>query len=431
MSDFAIDASTPEALRYYIQAERAAAHIEGLDTAAVRTVQRVGVIGAGTMGGGIAMNFLNVGIPVVLVDTSEDAVQRGVSVIRGNYDRSAGKGKLTVEEVHLRMGLLEPSVDLRSVADCDLVIEAVFEDMTLKQDLFARLDVLRKPGAVLATNTSYLNVDEIAAATRSPQDVIGMHFFSPANVMKLLEVVRGRMTSVEVIATAMHVAATIGKVPVLVGVCHGFVGNRMLSARRTQAFGLIQEGAMPWDVDRVLESFGMPMGPFAMTDLAGLDIGWSAERSRGDTVLRDRLCELGRRGQKSGAGYYTYDPTTRKRSEDPAIAELVREYAAISGRPQRQITDEEILERCLYSSVNEGAKILEEGIARRASDIDVIWVNGYGWPKSLGGPMHWADGVGLDKVLAAVRRYESMLGEEWRPANLLVRLVGKREYFTR
>jgi 3-hydroxyacyl-CoA dehydrogenase len=337
-----------DAARYYAAAEREAGIIAGIgDDVIARPIERVGVIGAGTMGGGIAMNFLNAGLPVMLIDTTQAAVDRGVAVIRGNYERSASKGKLTPADLERRMGLLTSSTSLEQVADCDLVIEAVFEDMALKKDLFGRLDHICKPGAVLATNTSYLDVNEIAAATRRPGDVIGLHFFSPANVMKLLEVVRGKATAPDVIATAMSLGRRIGKVPVLVGVCHGFVGNRMLAARRTQAFSLIQEGAMPWDIDRVLEEFGMPMGPFAMTDLAGLDIGWSPERSQGETVLRDRLCELGRRGQKTGGGYYNYDPQTRERSVDPAVHALVVEYAAKSGRPQRAITDQEILERCL------------------------------------------------------------------------------------
>jgi len=413
-----------EAARYYAAAEREAGIVEGIgDDVVARPIECVGVIGAGTMGGGIAMSLLNAGLPVVLIDTTQAAVERGVAVIRGNYERSASKGKLTPEDVERRMGLLTSSTAYEQVADCDLVIEAVFEDMALKKDVFGRLDRICKQGAVLASNTSYLDVNEIAAATRRPGNVIGLHFFSPANVMKLLEVVRGKVTAPDVIATAMNLGRGVGKVPVLVGVCHGFVGNRMLSARRTQAFSLILEGAMPWDVDRVLEEFGMPMGPFAMTDLAGLDIGWSPERSQGETVLRDRLCELGRRGQKTGGGYYNYDPQTRQRSVEPAVHALVVEFAAKSGRPQRAITDHEILERCLYSSINEGAKILEEGIAQRAGDIDVIWVNGYGWPKRRGGPMYWADSVGLDNVLAAVRRYEAMLGDEWRPAERLCRLV--------
>ena len=419
------------ALRHVFFAEREAAKVPGVAPEATRRpVKRIGVIGAGTMGGGIAMNFLNAGLAVSLVDTTPAALERGVATILGNYERTAARGKLSSADVTQRMALLRPTLHLEDVADCDLVIEAVFEDMRLKQELFGKLDRIVKPGALLATNTSYLDVDVIAASTQRPQDVLGLHFFSPANVMRLLEVVRGKQTSGEVIATAMALARTIGKVPVLVGVCHGFVGNRMLTARRHQAFSLIQEGAMPWDVDRVLEDFGMPMGPFAMTDLAGLDVGWSPATSRGDTVLRDRLCELGRRGQKTGAGYYRYDEKTRARSVDPAVAELVADYARKSGLPQRQIDDTEILERCLYSIVNEGAKILAEGIALRAGDIDTVWINGYGWPKHTGGPMFWADGVGLKHMLERVRHYERELGgTHWQPAPLLETLVAAGRNF--
>ncbi len=419
------------ALRHVFFTEREAAKVPGVAPETIRRpVKHVGVVGAGTMGGGIAMNFLNAGLTVALVDATPAALERGVATILGNYERTAARGKLLPADITERMALLSPTLHLEDVADCDLVIEAVFEDLSLKQELFGKLDRIVRPGALLATNTSYLDVDVIAASTQRPQDVLGLHFFSPANVMRLLEVVRGKQTSSEVIATAMSLARTIGKVPVLVGVCHGFVGNRMLTARRNQAFSLIQEGAMPWDVDRVLEDFGMPMGPFAMTDLAGLDVGWSPATSRGDTVLRDRLCELGRRGQKTGAGYYRYEEKTRARSVDPAVAELVTDYARKSGLPQRHIDDTEILERCLYSIVNEGAKILAEGIALRAGDIDTVWINGYGWPKHTGGPMFWADGVGLKHVLERVRHYDRELGGSlWQPAPLLETLGGAGRTF--
>ncbi len=418
------DGAESKALRHVFFAERSAAKVPGIGTdVPQRPIRRVAVIGAGTMGGGIAMNFLNAGLPVALVETSREALDRGIATIRANYERSASRGKLTPEAVRQRMDLLSGSLGLEAATGSDLVIEAVFEDMSLKKSIFARLDQLASPGAILATNTSYLDIDEIAASTSRPGDVVGLHFFSPANVMRLLEIVRGRHTAPDVIATAMALARRIGKVPVLVGVCHGFVGNRMLSARRTQAFSMIQEGAMPWDVDRVLEDFGMPMGPFAMTDLAGLDVGWSAERSRGDTVLRDRLCELGRRGQKTGAGYYRYDPRTRARSVDPLVESLVVEYARKSGKPQRVIGDQEILERCLFSSVNEGARILDEGVAQRASDIDVVWVNGYGWPRHRGGPMYWAETLGWGLVLQRIEHYAHALGPEWEPAPLLRRLA--------
>jgi 3-hydroxyacyl-CoA dehydrogenase len=426
--------ASPEskAQRYYFFAEREAAKVSDVgDDVTKRPIKKVGIIGAGTMGGGIAMNFLNVGTPVVLIETKQEALDRGVKTIRTNYERTASKGKLTQADVEKRMGLLSPTLKLEDTADCDLVIEAIFENMPIKKEVFGKLDAIVKKGAILASNTSYLDVNEIASATKRPEDVIGLHFFSPANVMKLLEIVRGAKTSKDVIATSMALGKTIAKVPVLVGVCYGFVGNRMLAARRDQAMSLIQEGAMPWDVDRVLEDFGMPMGPFAMGDLAGLDIGWSAETSKGDSILRDKLCELGRRGQKTGAGYYNYDPQTRERSVDPTVQELVQGFAKKSGKPQRQITDQEILERCLYSMVNEGAKILEEGIAQRASDIDVVWVNGYGWPVYRGGPMFWADSIGLGKVLASIQQYEKQLGAAWKPAGLLQKLAEQGKSFTR
>ncbi|MEY4583029.1 MAG: hypothetical protein RL701_7732 [Pseudomonadota bacterium] len=421
-----------KAQRYYFFAEREAAKVSDIgDDVTRRPIRKVGVIGAGTMGGGIAMNFLNVGTPVVLIETKADALERGVGTIRKNYERTASKGKLTQADVEKRMSLLTPSLEIEQLADCDLVIEAIFENMDIKKSVFGKLDAIVKQGAILATNTSYLNVNEIAASTKRPQDVIGLHFFSPANVMKLLEIVRGKESAKDVVATSMGLGKTIGKVPVLVGVCDGFVGNRMLAARRDQAMQLIQEGAFPWDVDRVLEDFGMLMGPFAMGDLAGLDIGWSAETSRGESVLRDKLCELGRRGQKTSAGYYNYDAKTRERSVDPGVRELVIEFAKKSGRVQRQISDQEILERCLYSMVNEGAKILQEGIAQRASDIDVVWVNGYAWPVYRGGPMFWADSIGLPKVLESLRGYEKALGAAWKPAELLQKLAESGKNFTR
>jgi len=431
---FAALRASPEskAQRYYFFAEREAAKVPDIgDDVPRRKINKVGVIGAGTMGGGIAMNFLNVGVPVTIVEVKPDALERGVGIIRKNYENSAKKGKLTQEAVEKRMGLLTPTLELENLADCDLVIEAVFENMEIKKTLFGKLDAIVKQGAILASNTSYLNVNEIATATKRPEDVIGLHFFSPANVMKLLEIVRGDKTAKDVIATSMALGKTIAKVPVLVGVCDGFVGNRMLAARRVQSQQLILDGAMPWDVDRVIEDFGMPMGPFAMGDLAGLDIGWSAETSRGDSILRDKLCELGRRGQKTGKGWYNYDPKTRERSVDPTVGELVTEFAKKAGRTPRPVGVQEILERCLYSMVNEGAKILEEGIALRASDIDVVWVNGYGWPVYRGGPMFWADSIGLGKVVERLRAYEKEFGEAWKPAALLVKLAEQGKSFTR
>jgi 3-hydroxyacyl-CoA dehydrogenase len=426
--------ASPEskAQRYYFFAEREAAKVPDVgEDVTRRQIRKVGIIGAGTMGGGIAMNFLNANLPVVLIETKAEALERGVAVIRKNYERTASKGKLTQADVDKRMALLTPSLELQQTADCDLVIEAIFENMAIKKELFGKLDAIVKPGAILASNTSYLNLNEIASATQRAGDVIGLHFFSPANVMKLLEIVRGKATAKDVIATSMQLGKSIGKVPVLVGVCDGFVGNRMLAARRDQSQQLILEGAMPWDVDRVIEDFGLPMGPFAMGDLAGLDIGWDASTSRGDSVLKDKLCELGRRGQKTGAGFYNYDPKTRERTVDPTVRELVAEFAKKSGREQRAVSDREILERCLYAMVNEGAKILQEGIAQRASDIDVVWINGYGWPVYRGGPMFWADSVGLTKIVESLRTYEKIAGAAFKPAELLLKLAEQGKSFTR
>ncbi|MCP5203511.1 MAG: enoyl-CoA hydratase/isomerase family protein [Pseudomonadales bacterium] len=418
------------AQQYFFFAERQAARIPDIprDTPEL-PIARVGVIGAGTMGGGIAMNMVNVGIPVTLVETSQEALERGLGVIRGNYDNTARKGRLSEADVVQRMGLINGSLQLQELAQCDLVIEAVFENMEVKKDIFRRLDAIVKPGAILASNTSALDLNEIASATARPESVIGLHFFSPANVMKLLEVVRGDATAREVIKTCMGFARRIDKVPVLVGVCHGFVGNRILFARQTQAQQLALEGAPPHQVDRVLYEFGFPMGAFQMSDLAGLDIGWNAETSRGETI-RDRLCEAGRRGQKTGAGYYDYDEN-RKPTPAPLVAELYTEFAARAGIIQRDIADQEILERCLLPMINEGAKILEEGIAIRASDIDVVYVYGYGWPVYRGGPMYYANSLGLDTVLARLRHYWQQSGDDfWRPSRLLVELAEKGGRFS-
>jgi len=390
-------------------------------------VKKVGVIGAGTMGGGISMNFLNAGIPVVIVETAQAALERGTGVIRKNYEATAKKGRMSEADVQTRMGLLSPTLDFSALADCDLIIEAVYEDMAIKKDIFAKLDAIAKPGAILASNTSYLNIDEIAAATKRPGSVLGMHFFSPANVMKLLEVVRGEKTEKPVLATAMKLAKQIGKIGVAVGVCHGFVGNRMLAQRQREAQALILEGAMPWDVDRVLYDFGMPMGPFAMSDLAGLDIGWSKERSSSSTI-REILCEQDRRGQKTGAGFYDYD-SERNAKPSPLVEKIILDFAASKGVNRRVISDQEILERCLYPMVNEGAKILEEGKAQRASDVDIVWINGYGWPVYTGGPMFWADMIGLPKILAALKGYEAKMGDAFKPSALLEKLVAEGKGF--
>ena len=417
------------AQRYAFFAERQANKIPDVpdDTAQI-PVGSVGIIGAGTMGGGIAMNFANAGIPVTIVEVKQDALDRGLGVIRKNYERTASRGGMTAADVEKRMGLIKGSLEMDDLASADMVIEAVFERMDIKKDIFTKLDAICKPGAILATNTSALNIDEIAAVTKRPEAVIGLHFFSPANVMKLLEVVRADHTSKPVIATSMKLAKKIGKIAALVGVTPGFVGNRMLAQRQREAQKLMFEGAMPWDIDRVLYDFGFPMGPFAMSDLAGLDIGWVKETSKGETI-RDVLCEMDRRGQKTGAGYYDYDEN-RVARPSPVTEKIIQDFVAKSGVNPRQISDEEILERCLYPMVNEGAKILEEGKAIRASDIDVIWENGYGWPVYRGGPMWWGDHVGLDKILAKMKEFQAQMGDVYKPGALLETKVAEGKRFT-
>ncbi len=405
------------AQRYYFFAEREAAKVPDVprDTPQL-DIGSAGVLGAGTMGGGIAMNFANVGIPVTIVERNSEALDRGLAVVRSNYERSAARGSMPAEDVETRMALITGSLDRADLGSADIVIEAVYEDMELKKEVFADLDAIAKPGALLASNTSALDVNEIAAATERPESVIGMHFFSPANVMKLLEVVRGDATSKEIIATTMALSKRINKIPVLSGVCHGFIGNRMLAKRRIESDRLILEGATPAQVDKVVYDFGFPMGPYAMSDLAGLDIGWKADTSTSSTV-REIMCESGRRGQKNGRGYYTYDPDTRASTPDPEVEQMIRDFAAGQGIEQREVTDEEVLERCLLPMVNEGCKILDEGIAIRASDIDVVWINGYGWPVYTGGPMFWADTLGLESVVDKIRGYHERLGgSHWEPA---------------
>ena len=412
------------AQRYAFFAERAANKIPDIakDTP-ILDIERCGVLGAGTMGGGIAMNFANVGIPVTIVERNQEALDKGLAVVRKNYERSASRGSIPAEAVEQRMALITGSTDKADFADCDIVIEAVFEDMELKQSIFKELDEICKPGALLASNTSALDVNKIAAVTSRPESVIGMHFFSPANVMKLLENVRGDKSSDTVVATTMAVGKRIGKIPVMVGVCPGFVGNRMLFSRGAESERMILEGATPAQVDRVLFDFGFPMGPFAMSDLAGLDIGWKEEKSSSSTI-REVLCENGRRGQKNGRGYYTYDPETRESTPDPEVEQLIKDFAVGRGVEQREITDQEVLERCLYPMVNEGAKILDEGIAIRGSDIDVVWVNGYGWPVYRGGPMFWADSIGLAEIADKVAGYhDSLGGRHWELSPLLRRLA--------
>jgi 3-hydroxyacyl-CoA dehydrogenase len=416
------------AQRHVFFAERQAWKIPDVpDETETLPVSRVGILGAGTMGGGIAMNFLNAGLPVTILETKPEALERGLSTIRKNYEATAKKGRMTSADVEARMALLTGTLEMADLSDSDLVIEAVFENMDIKKDVFGKLDRIIKPGAILASNTSYLNIDEIASATSRPESVIGLHFFSPANVMRLLEVVRADKTSKPVIATSMKIAKKIGKIAALVGVCPGFVGNRMLSQRQREANKLVMEGAMPWDVDRVLFGFGFPMGPFAMSDLAGLDIGWNAAASKGETI-RDVLCEMDRRGQKTGAGFYDYDEN-RIATPSPIVEKIILDFAGRQGINRRSITDAEILERCIYPMINEGAKILEEGKAIRASDIDIVWINGYGWPVYSGGPMFYADIIGLDVVLAKMKEFEAQMGEIFKPAALLERLVAEGKKF--
>jgi 3-hydroxyacyl-CoA dehydrogenase len=418
------------AQRYFFFAERKAAKIDGLpEDARPREVHRVGVIGAGTMGGGISMNFLSAGIPVTIVEMGPEALDRGTATMRKNYEASAAKGKLTGEQVEKAMGLLNPTLDFAALGDCDLIIEAVYENMDVKKEVFGRLDKVAKPGAILASNTSYLDINEIAASISRPADVVGMHFFSPANVMKLLEVVRGAKTAPDVLLTAMALGKKIKKVPVVAGVCHGFIGNRMLMPRQIEATKLLLEGATPEQVDRVHVEFGMPMGPFQMADLAGVDIGWHRDPNRIETI-RDALCAMDRWGQKKGAGFYDYDDK-RRPSPSPVVQKIIEDFAAQKGVERRDISDQEIVERTLYTMVNEGAKILEEGIAQRASDIDVVWVYGYGWPVYRGGPMFWADSVGLQEIVDGLKRQQEWMKPDFSLSKLLVDKAAKGESFTR
>ena len=424
-----VTGSQSAAQRYSFFAERQAQKIPDVpDDTPLIPVKSVGIIGAGTMGGGIAMNFANVGIPVTIVEVQKEALERGLKVIRGNYERTASRGGITAAQVEERMALITGSLDMNDLAPVDLVIEAVFERMDVKKDIFTKLDAICKPGAILATNTSGLNIDEIASVTKRPEAVIGLHFFSPANVMKLLEIVRADHTSKSVIATSMKLAKQIGKIAALVGVCPGFVGNRILAQRQREAQKLVMEGAMPWDIDRVLYDFGFPMGPFAMSDLAGLDIGWVKERSKGESI-RDVLCEMDRRGQKTGAGYYDYDEN-RNAKPSPVTEKIINDFIVKTGSNPRSVSDEEILERCIYPMINEGVKILEEGKAIRSSDIDVVWQNGYGWPVYRGGPMWYGDQIGPAKVLEKMKEFQAKMGDDFKPAALLEKLVADGKKFS-
>ena len=426
------------AQRHAFFAEREVAKIPDVpkDTP-VRPVDALGVVGCGTMGGGIAMSIANAGLPVTVLESSQEALDRGMAIIRKNYAPTVSKGRLSQAEMDARLARITPTLDAAGLGAADVVIEAVFEELPLKQEVFARLDRVCKPEAILATNTSTLDVDAIAASTSRPEQVIGTHFFSPANVMKLMENVRGARTSPETIATVMKLSKKLGKVGVLVGVCDGFVGNRMLYAYRRQADFLLEEGALPEQIDRVIYDFGLPMGPYQMADLAGLDVSWRVRKAQAPTrpahlrysPIADRICEQGRFGQKTGAGWYRYEEGSRVPIPDPAIHELIAGVSAELGVERRTIGDDEIVPRCLYPLVNEGAKILDEGLALRAGDIDVIWMHGYGFPRYRGGPMFWADLVGLRTIYDTMSRLHDAHGEWLAPAPLLKRLAEQGKGF--
>ncbi|MBW7962489.1 3-hydroxyacyl-CoA dehydrogenase NAD-binding domain-containing protein [Bradyrhizobium sp. BR 10261] len=421
-----------KAQRYAFFAEREANKIAGVpEGTKSRPVNRVAILGAGTMGGGIAMSFANAGVPVTLIETGEEQLKRGMGIMQKNWEATAARGGIPADAPAKRMALINGVVGIENVGDADLVIEAVFETMAVKKEVFGKLDQYAKPGAVLASNTSYLNIDEIAKATRRPQDVLGMHFFSPANVMKLCEIVRADKTAPDALVTAVSIARKIAKVPVVVGVCDGFVGNRMLAQRGKQSEKLLFEGALPQQVDAVVTKFGMPMGPFAMGDLAGLDIGWRSRKDRGiKSEIADALCEAGRFGQKTGKGYYKYEAGSRAPLPDPEVEKLIDETLLRLGRKKRVVSDDEILERMMYPMINEGAKILEEGIAARPSDIDVVWLYGYGWPIYRGGPMYWADGVGLKHIADRLSYYAKETNDpSLEPAPLLKKLAAEGKTF--
>jgi len=432
--------TSPEsaAMRHIFFAERQAAKIKDLpkDTP-LRDIKKVAIIGGGTMGGGIAMCFANVGIPVVMLEINDEALERGMNIIRKNYTITVQKGKLPADKMEQLISTISGTTDYADLGDVDLVIEAVFENLDLKKEIFAKLDAVCKPGAILATNTSYQDVDAIAEATSRPQDVLGLHFFSPANVMKLLEIVRGAKTADDALATSMQIGKKIGKVCALSRVCYGFIGNRMLGGYGREAQMLLMDGCTPAQVDSALENFGMAMGPLAMGDLAGLDVGYKARQARTDLPddpklyrMGTLLVEMGRHGQKTGAGFYKYDPQTRQRMSDPEIESMIKEEAAKLGIEQRTISDEEILQRCFYPLINEGALILEEGIAQRPSDIDVVYVFGYAFPAAKGGPMHYADHVGLKNVYDKICEFRDMYGEQyWKPAPLLEKLAKEGKTF--
>ncbi len=421
-----------KAQRYAFFAEREAAKVSGVpDGTKGREVKSVAIIGAGTMGGGIAMSFANADIPVTLIETGDEQLKRGLGIMQKNYDATAARGGIPADAPAKRMGLIKGVVGIENVKDADLIIEAVFETMAIKKEVFGKIDEHAKKGAVLATNTSYLNINEIAAMTKRPQDVLGMHFFSPANVMKLCEIVRGEKTAPDALVTAVNVAKKIAKVPVVVGVCDGFVGNRMLAARGKQAEKFLFEGALPQQVDAVLTKFGMPMGPFAMGDLAGLDIGWRSRKDRGiKSEIADAICEAGRFGQKTGKGYYKYEAGSRAALPDPEIEKLIEETTTKMGIKRRQIGDDEILERLMYPMINEGARILEDKIAARPADIDIVWLYGYGWPIYRGGPMFYADSVGLKHIADRLSFYAKQTNDpSLEPTALLKKLAAEGKTF--
>ncbi|MCM0609485.1 MAG: enoyl-CoA hydratase/isomerase family protein [Ideonella sp. WA131b] len=434
---------TPEckALRHAFFGERAASKIPDVpEDTPQRAIAKVAVIGAGTMGGGISMNFLNAGIPVTILETKQEALDRGVATIRKNYEAQVKKGKLKADKYDARMALLSTTLSYADIADADLVIEAVFEEMGVKEGVFKTLDEVCKPGAILASNTSTLDVDAIAAFTKRPQDVVGMHFFSPANVMKLLEVVRGAKTAKDVLATVMAVAKKIRKTAVVSGVCDGFIGNRMIEQYSRQAGFLLEEGCTPAQVDRAVEKFGFAMGPFRMGDLAGNDIGWAIRKRRyvekphmRYSKTADLLCEMGRFGQKTGAGWYDYVPGKRDAVPSDAVVKMIEEHRKTLGITPRRISDDEIVHRLVYSLVNEAAKILEEGIASKASDIDMVYLTGYGFPLFRGGPMCYADSQGLFNVVQTMKRFAANPHDDagfWTPAPLLAKLAAEGKSFT-
>jgi len=429
------------ALRHIFQAERAAAHIADIPEAtAARTIARVGVIGAGTMGGGITMSCINAGLPVVLLETTQDALDRGLAAIRRNYQGALRKGTLDAASLEQRLALITPTLRYEDLRGADLIIEAVFERMDVKQQVFEMLDGIAKQGAILATNTSALNLDTIAEFTRRPQDVIGLHFFSPANVMRLLEVVRGAKTAPDVLVTAMSVAKKLGKIAVVAGVCDGFIGNRMVARYGEAAHDLLLAGAPPQQIDAALQNFGMVMGPFRMSDLAGLDIGWAVRKRRAAEFpdrdwsnVADVLCAAGRFGQKTGAGWYRYEAASRNAIRDPEVSAIIENYRTQKGLTPRTVCDQEIVERCIYALVNEGARIVAEGIAQRSSDVDLVYLNGYGFPAYRGGPMFYADQTGLIEVARVLERIAASPGadrEFWTPAPLLARLAQEGKTFS-